>query len=157
MIASHASKKSMASSAEGNGSLPISLGRADDLVNPLADMLKNLSQKSIFNFRPCETWQPAMNFYESAEAYYICLDLAGVHPDDVDVQAEQDVLKISGHRPTPRPAECAAARIDVMEIDHGRFQRIIQIPADVDHDRIRANHHNGLVWIHLPRTSASQR
>jgi HSP20 family molecular chaperone IbpA len=156
MIASKTSKKLSGSASEGHGTVPISLARGDDLTRPLTDMLKSLSQNAIFNFRPCETWQPAMNFYESAEAYFICLDLSGVHPDDIDVQADQDVLKISGHRPTPRPVECAAARIDVMEIDHGRFQRIVQIPADVDHDRIRATHHNGLVWIHLPRTSASR-
>ena len=41
-------------------------------------------------------------------------------------------------------------RIHLMEIDHGGFCREVELPEDVDKDRIAANYRNGMLWIELP-------
>jgi HSP20 family protein len=42
-------------------------------------------------------------------------------------------------------------RIHVMEIDHGPFCREVDVPENVDKERISATHRNGLLWIELPK------
>ena len=43
-------------------------------------------------------------------------------------------------------------RVHLMEIDHGNFNREVELPADVDKDAIAARFDNGLLWVKLPKT-----
>ncbi len=117
-------------------------------VNKIMDQF---IQRSFFRFRPCGQWQPAVNFYETDTGYQICVDLAGVDPKQVELQAENDVLHIVGHRATPSPAHGVSARIHIMEIDHGPFCRTIKIPDGVDIGKIQARYYQGFLWVDLPR------
>lgn len=121
-------------------------------VSNMDQAMDQLLGKSLFRFRPSQHWKPAINFYESPDAYRLCVDLAGVNPREVDLHAEGGQLRISGFRPAPNiPDLSSAQKIHVMEIDNGAFQRVIKIPSDVQIDRIAAKYRNGLLWISLPR------
>jgi HSP20 family molecular chaperone IbpA len=37
-----------------------------------------------------------------------------------------------------------------MEIEHGPFSRVLNLPIDIDPDQVRAEHRQGLLWIQLP-------
>jgi len=124
---------------------------SDDVVVRVNQIMDQMLQKSFFKFRPCERWQPAINFYETDEAYYICLDLSGVETKQIELHVDGEVLRISGHRAAPTPEGVRQARIHVMEIDHGPFYRSIQIPSSVERDGIKARQQNGLVWVTMPK------
>ena len=125
-------------------------------VSNMGQTMDQLLGKSLFRFRPSQHWQPAINFYESPDAYRLCVDLAGINPQEVDLHAEHGQLRITGFRPTPNiPDLSSAQKIHVMEIDNGTFQRTVQIPSDVDIDRIAAKYRSGLLWISLPRARNS--
>lgn len=124
----------------------------EDVLGRVNKVMDQVMQKSFFRFRPCERWQPAINVYETEEAYYICLDLAGVDPKQIELQADNKCLQITGHRAIPSPHAETNARIHTMEIDHGTFHRSVQMPANVDIDKIEARHRNGMVWIEMPKT-----
>ena len=121
-------------------------------------------QKGFFNFCPSETWTPNVNLYENDTAYIVCVDLAGVDKDKIDVVVSEQKLMLRGTRLVPTLAEedrvtptpggvqqAQKLRVHVMEIDHGPFCREVELPADVDRDRIEAAHRNGLLWIELPK------
>jgi HSP20 family protein len=120
-------------------------------------------QKGFFNFCPSETWTPNVNLYESEAAYIVCVDLAGVDKEKIDVVVEHQKLTLRGARLVPtmpdngQQAAGAAGehhaklRVHVMEIDHGPFCREVELPADVDRDRIVAALRKGLLWIELPK------
>ena len=55
--------------------------------------------------------------------------------------------------PAGGPAEHKRVRIHLMEIDHGSFCREVELPEDVDRDRIAANYRNGMLWIELPKVT----
>jgi HSP20 family molecular chaperone IbpA len=38
-----------------------------------------------------------------------------------------------------------------MEIDHGAFCREVELPHDVQPERVTANYRDGLLWIELPK------
>lgn len=127
---------------------------SDEMAVRVNQIMDQMLQKSFFKFRPCENWQPAINFYESEGSYFVCVDLGGVDPSQVALHVDSDTLRISGHRPAPSPEGVSGTRIHVMEIDHGPFGRSIQIPQDSDVDRIEARHRNGLLWIVIPKRDA---
>jgi HSP20 family protein len=103
-----------------------------------------------------QTWAPSVNLYETADAYRVCVDLAGVNKDRIDVNVTGQVLSIRGQRDVPRTphatsAAAQRARVHRMEIDHGPFAREVELPADVDSAAITATYRNGLLWIELPK------
>jgi HSP20 family protein len=99
-------------------------------------------------------WEPAINAYLCQDSIRICVDLAGVDRSSIDLRVESQRLVLSGTREVPEPADskgCVVKTI-AMEIDHGPFLRIIQLPAGVDImvDEADAVQENGFLWIHLP-------
>ena len=110
------------------------------------------------------TWTPAVNLYETAVSYRVCVDLAGVDKSRLDITVRPPAdpgdpmrLVLRGERPVPQSPDVDANnaprrdRIHRMEIDHGAFVREIELPADVDADRIAATYRAGLLWVELPK------
>ena len=132
-------------------------------ISRQANKLIDQMQKAYFNFCPSETWTPSVNLYETAESYLVCADLAGVDKEKIDVEVTGQVLKLRGTRAVPAHEEASAetsahgsprrVRIHLMEIDHGGFCREVELPEDVDRDRIAANYRNGMLWVELPKTA----
>ena len=121
-------------------------------------------QKNFFNFCPSETWTPNVNLYESESAYVLCVDLAGVDKEKIEIVVADQKLTLRGTRLVPTPPDDDAVahahtaephaprlRVHVMEIDHGQFSREVELPADVVQEEISAAHLNGLLWIELPK------
>jgi HSP20 family protein len=117
-------------------------------------------QKGFYNFCPSETWTPNVNLYETEQAYIVCVDLAGVDKEKIDVLVSDQKLTLRGSRLVPVPpsngdgdssAHATKLRVHVMEIDHGQFCREVDLPADVAHEQIGAVHLNGLLWIEIPK------
>jgi HSP20 family protein len=123
----------------------------DEMVFRVNHFMDRMTQQKFYHFRPCSEWEPPINFYETTEAYQICIDLAGIEPKQAELHLENDMLHIMGHRATPSPAGSSSARIHIMEIDHGPFCRSIKVPDDVDTTRIEANYSQGFLWITLPK------
>lgn len=101
---------------------------------------------------PAGPWRPALNAYRCEDCIVVCLDLAGVDKNRIDVQIEPGRLVISGVRQTPEPGcdDPSPRQILAMEIDHGPFVRDLRLPAGVVGDEVTAEHRNGLLWIKLP-------
>ena len=97
-------------------------------------------------------WQPAVNAFRCDEAYCVCVDLAGVGREEIELTLEPGILRIAGVRsaPEPHPEHGKAVRVLALEIDSGAFERKLQLPPDVAPDDIRAEQENGLLWIRLP-------
>src|SRR4051812_15756581 len=96
-------------------------------------------------------WRPAINAFRCDHGFVICADLAGVDKSAIQVLAESRRLTIRGPRPPaeltsddPRPAQVLA-----MEIDQGPFERVLELPAEVNPDAVTAEYREGLLWIRL--------
>ena len=114
-------------------------------------------QKGFFNFCPSETWTPNVNLYETETAYQVCVDLAGVDKEKIDIEVIDHRLSVKGTRAVPIVSKQAEGpgngrtRVHLMEIDHGSFARLVELPHDVAADRISAEHRNGILWIEIPK------
>ncbi len=113
-------------------------------------------QRGYFNYVPNEIWKPNVNLYETDSSYLVCVDLAGVDKNEIDVVVQDQHLRIRGRRIVPTPEDIAETqktrlRVHLMEIDHGNFSREVELPANVEKDGISATHRNGMLWIDLPK------
>ena len=127
-------------------------------MNPqVAKMMEQLT-KGYYNFLPSEVWTPNVNLYETEADYRVCVDLAGVEKDKIDITVVDQRLTIRGQRtvpqcpspPCPDP-EQGRLRVHLMEIDHGAFSREVELPHDVVKESITARYTDGLLWIELPK------
>lgn len=115
-------------------------------------------QRGFFSFCPTEGWTPAVNVYENGAAYLVCADLAGVEKEAIEVEVVENALRLRGRRAAPLPENMPGSgghpgrlRVHLMEIDHGTYCRIIELPEDVARDQVRATYQNGLLWVELPK------
>src|SRR5689334_12729154 len=123
-------------------------------MNKLTEQL----QRGFYNFSPGETWTPSVNLYETETGYLVCVDLAGVDKDKIDITVEDHILRLKGQRPVPTnpdggeaDLQTRRARVHLMEIDNGSFSREVELPLDVQQDKIAARYRNGMLWIELPK------
>jgi HSP20 family protein len=111
-----------------------------------------LTQVHFARFGAAERWRPAVNAYRCAERFIVCVDLAGADMSGIKVIAEPRRLILRGTRPPPEP-DCdqpQPVHVLEMEIDYGPFERVLELPAAVDSDGVKAEYREGLLWIHLP-------
>jgi HSP20 family protein len=125
-----------------------------NLARQMGKMMEQL-QKGYYNFCPTDTWTPSVNLYETESAYVVCVDLAGVDKDKIDIELLGQKLTLRGNRAVPMPdsidENSGKVRVHLMEIDNGSFCREVELPVDVSTEEINATYQNGLLWIELPK------
>jgi HSP20 family protein len=78
----------------------------------------------------------------------VTAELAGINPDDLDLEVRGRELVISGHR---GPVDDTEGRVfQQIEIEHGPFRRTVQLGADVVADQAKAAYHDGILRVELP-------
>ena len=110
----------------------------------------HLTHMHFSHFGKPETWRPAINAYRCGDRFVICVDLAGADKSVLRLLATATRLVLRGTRPPPEPGCDEPVQVLAMEIDYGSFERVLDLPSEVDRDRITAEHHDGLLWIYLP-------
>ena len=99
-------------------------------------------------------FRPAVDAYrcEDPPRIVVVVELAGVDPGNVRVDAGARRLAIRGERPRPR----TPGRYHVMELDYGPFERTIHLVEDVDVEQAVATYRQGLLEIVLPLAERPQ-
>ena len=125
-----------------------------NLARQTHKMMEQLQKGFVYG---SETWTPSVNLYETGGAYLVCVDLAGVDKEKIDIEVADSRLRLRGARAVPsfapNPGETPEkVRVHLMEIDHGGFSREVEIPPDADRHQISANYRNGMLWIEIPKS-----
>jgi HSP20 family protein len=122
------------------------------LHDRLGQLMYEYTRVQFQQFGRRDTWQPALNAYRCRGQITICVDLAGVKKEELDLRVEGRRLSLRGRREPPEPGgeQPKMEQILALEIDYGPFERQIELPSAVDIRRVRAEHREGLLWIYLP-------
>jgi len=91
---------------------------------------------------------------ERDKEYLIKLDLPEVPKEDVKVLFDDGVLTIRGERKVEK--EEKGEKVHRTERYYGMFERSFVLPEDVDVKAIRAESKDGVLTIHLPRTTVEK-
>ncbi len=122
------------------------------LHSRLGEIVYQLTQIQFSQFGPAQAWRPALNMYLYSRQIVVCVDLAGMEKETLNLRVEPRRLRIGGRREPPEPSgiEETALQVLSMEIDYGCFERDILLPAEVEPERVTAQQRNGLLWVYLP-------
>jgi len=124
----------------------------DQLEPQVRAMVAEIIRVQVVRFRAAPCWSPALNVYRRPDRLIVCVDLAGVSEQEISVKAEPRRLRMTGYRRPPEPPSEleGAVQVFMMEIDHGRFERELSLPDEIDPGRASAEKNDGWLWIQLP-------
>lgn len=94
-------------------------------------------------------WQPAVDLYETDEAYFLEADLPGVSRDDVELRIEDHQVFLRGHRRSVRVSQ--SERGVRIERAQGEFERAITLNQPVDPARVEVSCEQGILRVRLPK------
>ena len=97
------------------------------------------------------TWSPAVDVVETEDAYLLFAELPGVRREDIQLQARNRKLEISGRR-QPLGENRNFLR---MERSYGPFRRTFDLGAAAEMDGISAAFEQGILRVLIPKSSAA--
>jgi len=94
-------------------------------------------------------WAPRVDMFDHVDKVIVKAELPGVKKEDIEISVAGGVLTIKGER---------RAEEEVKDEDYyccerfrGTFYRAIQLPTDVETERIEADYTDGILEITLPK------
>lgn len=97
---------------------------------------------------------PALNLTEDSDHYYIRAELPGLKADQIDIQATGKSISISGERKFDPEKE--GAKYHRREREGGRFSRILDLPGDIDSEKVEAGLANGILTIKISKAEVAK-
>lgn len=98
-----------------------------------------------------EEGQLSVDVLETDEEIIVKSTIAGVKPEDLQIQINSDMLTVRGQR--LRESEPAGTRRYVEECYWGQFSRSVILPHHVHPDRAKATLRQGLLTIRMPKSA----
>jgi HSP20 family protein len=92
-------------------------------------------------------WQPSADVYRTRDGWLIKFDLAGVRPEDVMVTVRGRRVSVSGVRRDLMMEE--GCSYYSMEISYNRFERSLEMPADLENAQVTLEARNGLLLVRM--------
>ena len=95
-------------------------------------------------------WRPETDVYETAKAFTVIVELAGIDEDDVEVTLFEDALVVEGERRLGCDEDCV---YHAASIRQGPFRLEVPLPARVDEAGVEARYDKGLLRVRLPKAA----
>ena len=105
---------------------------------------------SLFIAKP--QWHPPSDLYETATAWMVKVEVAGMSEEDFDITLYDDLLVIEGVRSWKRPAE--ETRFHTVEIRYGPFRLELPTSTEIDRERVAARYEQGILYVTLPKVES---
>jgi HSP20 family protein len=100
---------------------------------------------------------PAMDAWETEQAFVVQLDLPGVNASQVEISFDRNTLSIKGTRgSTLPPPEQGEKRVFIAERNQGQFGRTLRFPQWVESGRIEAKFADGVLTVTMPKSEAAK-
>ena len=103
---------------------------------------------------PMRDW-PRINLREDADHIYVEALLPGIEPDKIDMNVLGNTLTLAGER-VAADSEKNGRTWHRRERGAGKFLRTIELPAEIDTDKVKAEYRNGLLLVTLPKVEAAK-
>lgn len=97
---------------------------------------------------------PALNYWSNENEALLEVEMPGVSAEDFELSVQDDVVTIAGERKDPYASENATAHRQ--ERAFGQFSRTLQLPFEVEADKVVARYENGLLRVTLPRRESTK-
>ena len=99
---------------------------------------------------PARYFVPTTDIHETDEALTVVMDVPGVERKDIDINLENDLIRIEGRID---PSKYDGLDPLYTEYNVGHFARTFALSAKVDRQRIGAQLEDGVLTLTLPKTT----
>ncbi|MBN2317399.1 MAG: Hsp20/alpha crystallin family protein [Sedimentisphaerales bacterium] len=109
-------------------------------------------------FRETEPWTggylPAVNVRENDGQVIAEAELPGMSEADINVTVNRNTLRISGEK--KQKEETKEENYYCMESSYGSFDRLVDLPAEVDEEKAEAEFNQGLLTVKIPKSQEAK-
>lgn len=119
----------------------------------IEDFFRPRPVNPMFSSREC-LWIPQMDIFETPDEVIVWSELAGVSKEDFEVEISSKAVRIFGIRKElPKGAE---GTYRLAEIQFGKFERVLFMPAPVDTEIVTSTFSNGFLQIRIAKLRLDQ-
>ncbi|MFB6277121.1 MAG: Hsp20/alpha crystallin family protein, partial [Halothece sp.] len=92
---------------------------------------------------------PSAEMEETDDAIHLRLEIPGIKPEDLDIQASAEAVSIRGERKSESKTEDKG--MTRTEFYYGQFERVIPLSTRINSKDVKAEYKNGIVELTLPK------
>jgi HSP20 family protein len=96
---------------------------------------------------------PPINVFQQGDNLVAIIELAGVNKSDLEIQAKDNTLRISGKKSIAYPEKVSVHRRERLS---GSFDRTLTVPIQIDAERIKAEYRDGVLALFIPRAESDK-
>ncbi len=96
---------------------------------------------------------PALEFKDKETEYELIAEIPGMKAEDVEIKVSDGILRLSGEKREEHEEKKEGYLFS--ERRYGKFERAVELPQGIDHDKITANARDGVLSVHLPKSPAA--
>jgi HSP20 family protein len=100
-----------------------------------------------------QSWSPPLDVYEDKDSFTVVIDLPGLKKENIEISLREQNLTISGQRIAEERAGDQGFRAERF---YGSFQRTVNLPAQVDPNRVKASYQDGILKVVLPKAETAK-
>jgi HSP20 family protein len=91
---------------------------------------------------------PPLNMFHKGDDFIIVTEVPGIKKSDLEVQVKGRTIRLAGTKSVDYPEKAAVHRRERLA---GRFDRAVTLPVEIDPDGVKAECHDGILAVFLPR------
>ena len=96
---------------------------------------------------------PPINVFQQGDNLVAIIELAGVNKSELEIQAKDNTLRISGKKNIAYPEKVSLHRRERLS---GTFDRTLTVPIQIDAERIKAEYRDGVLALFIPRAESDK-
>lgn len=96
---------------------------------------------------------PPINVFQQGDNLVVILELAGVSKNDLEIQAKDNTIRISGKKAI---SYTEGASLHRRERLGGTFDRTLTVPMQIDANGIKAEYRDGVLALFIPRAESDK-
>jgi HSP20 family protein len=133
--------------------------RQGDLLSPYEREMNRLFDDFWLSpFRGIEQWAgsylPPVNVRENDGQVIAEVELPGMSEKEIDITVTRDTLRISGEK--KQQEETKEENYYCMESSYGSFNRLVDLPAEVDEEKTEAEFNKGVLTVKMPKSQEAK-
>lgn len=115
----------------------------DNMLNSFFEDMNYTSQRS-------NVWRPAMDAQELDKSFVLSFSLPGFEQNDITVSVKNNTLTLKTVKAEVEETE--ETKYLAREIARGSYERVIELPENVNAEKISAEYKNGILTLSIPKT-----
>jgi HSP20 family protein len=96
---------------------------------------------------------PPVNVFQQGDNLVAIIELAGINKSDLEIQAKDSTIRISGKKNVAYPEKVSLHRRERLS---GSFDRTLTVPIQIDAERIKAEYRDGVLALFIPRAESDK-